>query len=204
MRVTCRLVAVLALAAPLSAQVSIPPIIPSPTPAIAGLKQYLNLSDSQVTSLLSIVQQKMLVQQQVEAQISQKNQTLQTLLASASPSPTTVGHTLIDIQNLQKQLTPTVEPYHTQALAILTQSQATLLANLNTALQLQTPACEAVSVNLLVLPSQASIFGVISVVTPLAACPSLPFGIVPVFTPGGPILTLPGGALPTIPPPPGQ
>ena len=146
------LLTALAWAASLPAHViSPPPITPTaPAPVIPELKQYLNLTDAQVTSLESIVQQKSQALQQVSDQIAQKNQTLQTLLASPNPNPTTVGQTMIDIQNLGKQLTPSTEPYHTEAVAVLTQSQLSLLGNLNTALQLQTPACEAVNVNLLV------------------------------------------------------
>ena len=148
-----------------------------PTSAFPDLKQYLNLSDSQVTSLQNIAQQKAMSLQQIAAQIAQKSQTLQTLLTSINPNPTTVGQTMIDIQNLEKQLTPSTEPYHTQALAVLTTSQTALLTNLTTALQLQTPACEAVNLNLLVLPSPTPINGAVAV-APLGGC-----GVVPIFTP---------------------
>jgi Spy/CpxP family protein refolding chaperone len=197
MRISSLLAGAFALAATLPAQTALPPVIPSTfLPPIAELKQYLNLTDSQVASLESIVQQKMQAQQQISAQISQKYQALQSLLQSASPDPNTVGQTMIDIQNLQKKLTPSTEPYHTEALAILTPSQTTLLANLNTALQLQPAAYQAVSVNLLVQPKPA---GVVGILTPFPACP-LPIGV-PLPFPGGPIL--PGGPAPA-PPPPGQ
>ena len=124
-----------------------------PTTSISNLKQYLTLTDGQVTSLVNIQQQQAQAQQQVSDQIQQKYATLQTLLQATNPNPNTVGQTMIDIQNLQKQLTPSIEPYRTQALAILTQAQVALLSNLNTALQLQNAAYEAVSVNLLTAPA---------------------------------------------------
>ncbi|HEV3201155.1 MAG TPA: hypothetical protein VGZ73_24810, partial [Bryobacteraceae bacterium] len=77
-------------------------------------------------------------------------------------------------------------------------SQATLLANLNTALQLQTAANEAVNVNLLVRPNPA---GIVGVLTPFPACPIFSGGI-PLPLPGGPILPVPAPVLPL--PPPGQ
>ncbi len=178
MRFTSILAAVVALAATLSAQTTGGTIIVSPPvfppPSYPELKQYLNLTDAQVASLLNILQQKAQAQQQINDQLSQKYQTLQTLLQSVNPNPTTVGQTMIDIQNLQKQTTPSTEPYHTQALAVLTQSQTALLANLNTALQLQTAAYEAVSVNLLVQPGSE----VIGVKTPIPLDITLPGAVV--------------------------
>jgi Spy/CpxP family protein refolding chaperone len=199
MRITSILAGALALAGTLSAQIALPPAtISTFSPPIAELKQYLNLTDSQVSSLESIVQQKTQAQQQISAQISQKYQALQALLQSPSPDPNAVGQIMIDIQNLQKKLTPSTEPYHTEALAVLTPSQATLLANLNTALQLQTAANEAVNVNLLVRPNPA---GIVGVLTPFPACPIFSGGI-PLPLPGGPILPVPAPVLPL--PPPGQ
>ncbi|HLK67977.1 MAG TPA: hypothetical protein VKU19_31305 [Bryobacteraceae bacterium] len=184
-------------AVPLWAQPALPITPAIPTPAITALKQYLNLTDAQVTSLTAIVQQKASAIEQVNQQIAQKNQSLATMLASANPNPTTVGQTLIDIQNLEKQLAPTTEPYHTEALAILTPAQATLLSNLNTALQLQATACEAVNVNLLVLPTSSFQSGTISILSPVSSCAT---GIIGVLTPGVPI-TLPGGVVPPLPSP---
>jgi hypothetical protein len=195
MRIIPILAGAFALAATLQAQIALPPVALPVSPPIAELKQYLNLTDSEVTALEGIVQQKTQAQQQISAQISQKYQALQALLQSASPDPNAVGQIMIDIQNLQKKLTPSTEPYHTEALAVLTPSQVTLLANLNTALQLQTAAYQAVSVNLLVQPNRG---GVVGVLTPFPACPIFSGGVPPPF-PGGPIL--PGGPAPALPPP---
>ncbi len=206
MRFTCISAGLVALASLLPAQTISTPPLPtgpsgpsSPAPAFPELQQYLNLTASQVTSLQTIVEQRSMAQQQVSNQIGQENQTLQILLASANPNPTMVGQTMIDIQNLEKQLTPSTEPYHTEALAVLTQSQTALLANLNTALLLQTPACEAVNVNLLSTQSSSSVSGTASAVTTVVGCPTY-VGIVPVPSPGGFITSLPGGVAAPLPP----
>lgn len=208
MNFTHSLAGILVFAAALSAQTISPPIpITTITLGLTQLKQYLNLTDSQVASLNSIAQQKVQAQTQISTQIAEKNQTLQTLLASPSPNPATVGQTLIDIHNLEAQLSvPTTEPYHSQALAVLNPAQTTLLANLNTALQLQTPACEAVSANLIVQPSPSTVplplpsGGTIASAIFTPSCAGTSIGIVPVITPALPV-TLPGGVVPGLPAP---
>jgi len=162
MRFLITLAGILTLAATLAAQTAGVFIPAPPAVTVPELKQYLNLTDGQITSLQNIQQQQQQAVQQVSSQLQEKYTTLQNLLQAPNPNPNTIGQTMIDIQNLQKQLTPSTEPYHTQALAILTQAQTALLANLNTALQLQTPAYEAISVNLLIAPSSS-----IGIVTPV-------------------------------------
>src|SRR5208283_2880896 len=82
--------------------------------------------------------------------------TLQTLLQATSPNALSIGQTMIEIQNLQNQIAKTgTSQYQTQALAVLNQNQMALLGNLNTALQLQSTAYQAVSVFLLTAPQSA-------------------------------------------------
>ena len=161
MRLIPILVIAIALTGGLSAQSTGGVILPAPGPigvSIPDLQKYLSLTDAQVSSLQNIQQQQQQAVSQIYTQMSQKQQTLQTLLESVNPDPRTVGQTMIDIQNLQKQAAnQSSEPYHTQSLAVLTPTQVTQLATLNTALQLQTPAWQAVTVNLIVAPKTTSI-----------------------------------------------
>ena len=166
------LLTLVALAACAAAQTVVAPIIPSPvpvpvTPALSDLQKYLNLTDPQVTSLESIMQQQQQAQSQIYQQISQKQQALETLLESVNPDPRSVGQLTIDIQALQKQAAnQSAEPYHTQALAVLNPAQTNLLAALSNAFALQTPAWQAVTVNLITAPKTT-----IGIITPYPIAP---------------------------------
>jgi hypothetical protein len=162
MRFVLIVAAVLSLPALMPAQVTSTgqPVV-SPPPVIAAfpdLQKYLNLSDSQISSLVAIQQQQQQALSQIAQQLSQQEQALQTLLQSASPDPLSVGQAVIAIQKLQNQLTQSgTATYQTQALAVLNQSQVTLLANLSTALQLLPAANEAVSVFLVTAPQYTNV-----------------------------------------------
>jgi hypothetical protein len=151
--------------------VSVPaqPVTTAPGAAFADLTKYLNLTDSQVSTLAAIQQQQQSALSQLYTQLDQDEQTLQTLLKATSPNALSIGQTMIEIQNLQNQISQTgTSQYQTQALAVLNQSQLAMLANLNTALQLQTTAYQAVSVFLLTAPQTSVACG------SLLPCPILP------------------------------
>jgi Spy/CpxP family protein refolding chaperone len=173
MRYITVLAGVLTLTATLSAQVSSPTLpIPDPTPTFSftNLQKYLNLTDAQEASLVAIATQQAQAVYQVGDQIAQKNQALYALLASTNPNPAQVGQLMIDIQNLEKQLAPSAEPYHSQALAVLNSTQISQLTDLSTALQLAPTAYEAINANLIAPPGYAG------TVVPL---PALPGGVMP-------------------------
>lgn len=152
--------------------VSVPsqPVTTAPGAAFADLTKYLSLTDSQVSALVAIQQQQQSALSQLYTQLDQDEQTLQTLLKATSPNALSIGQTMIDIQNLQNQISQTgTSQYQIQALALLNQTQLTLLANLNTALQLQATAYQAVSVFLLTAPQTS-----ISCASLLLPCPILP------------------------------
>jgi hypothetical protein len=164
MRLLLTCAAVLATAGLLPAQIASPPIVPGspitpqPTAPFPDLQKYLNLTDSQVSALVGIQQQQQQSLTQFYQQLSDKEQTLQSLLQAPSPNPMSIGQTMIDIQSLQKQISQlSTEPYHTQALAVLNQNQLTLLANLTTALQLLAPAYQAASAFLIAYPQSGQI-----------------------------------------------
>jgi hypothetical protein len=165
--------ATLLLAGLLPAQTTLPnqPVTPTPGAAFTDLSNYLGLTESQVSALVAIQQEQQTAISQLYTQLNQDYETLQTLLQATSPNALSIGQAMIEIQNLQNQINQAgTSQYQTQALAVLNQNQLTLLKNLNTALQLQSPAYEAVSVFLLTLP-QGPICGV-----------TLPCGVLPPAT----------------------
>ncbi len=158
MRFTLLATAALALALPgfVAAQANCPPdapavaACPSPGATFPDLLKYLSLTDSQAAALAAIQQQEQQAVSQLYDQLSLKETALQTLLQATTPDPLSVGQTMIDIQNLQKQISQFgTASYQTQALAVLNQTQTGLLANLKAALQLQPAASQAVMLYLI-------------------------------------------------------
>lgn len=113
------------------------------------LKTYLNLSDTQLQSLETIQTNKNQAQQAIFQQINTKQQQLNALLNANSSDATQIGQLTIDINNLRKQLPLPLEPYHSQAVAVLTPDQQSKLAALTTALQLGSAASQAVILSLI-------------------------------------------------------
>ena len=122
------------------------------TPQPAELQAVLNLSDAQVQSLIGIRQQLPQSLQPVLATASQKQQALQQLLQSNAPDPAAVGSLVIALNNLGQQVQQIVNDSQAQSLAVLTQDQASKLQVLAQALQLQSPAAQAVALGLLNAP----------------------------------------------------
>jgi hypothetical protein len=115
----------------------------SPVAAYTELKQYLSLTDAQLQSLQTILDNRSQAVQNIYTQISQKNQTLSQLLNSDSGTAGQLGQLLLDIRSLQKQLPLNDSPYNTQAVGVLTADQKAKLPKLAEALQLQSAAGQA-------------------------------------------------------------
>jgi hypothetical protein len=112
-------------------------------PAYTELKQYLSLTDAQLQTLQTILDNRSQAVQNIYTQISQKNETLSQLLNSDSGTVAQLGQLLLDIRSLQKRLPLNDAPYKTQAVSVLTADQKTKLPKLAEALQLQTTAGQA-------------------------------------------------------------
>jgi len=141
---------------PLEAQTISPlPISPisPPQASYAQLQAYLNLSDAQVQSLITIQNNRNAAHQAIYKQISDKQTQLSTLLRNGTTDALTVGQLEIDINNLQRQLSSPSTSYQTQALAVLTADQKNKLPGLVSALQLQTTAWQAVTLELIDAPA---------------------------------------------------
>jgi Spy/CpxP family protein refolding chaperone len=148
---------------------------------LSDLQTYLALTDVQVSSLESVQQQYQTAVSHIYAQITQKYQALHSLEQASSPDPLAIGQTLIDILNLQKQLQQlSTDTYHSQALAVLTQTQAAQLGNLSAAIKLLPAAYEAESVFLIpalgCIGLQPQPLAAIS--SPSLWCPAPPVGFV--------------------------
>ena len=144
--------ALLVTPALLSAQTAMP-VEPYPGPVFNELKAYLALTDAQVQSLQSVQNTWNQAQQAIYTQISDKYQQVYTLLNSGNGTAVQIGQLMLDIQALQKQLPVSNGPFKTQALAVLTPDQKTKLGGLAQALQLDTPAWQAVSLLLIDAPA---------------------------------------------------
>src|SRR5689334_20666269 len=83
---------------------------PSGTPGAAGrdpataLKTALNLTDAQVSAIQAIIQNGRTQAQTIMTDMSQKRQTLNTLLDASSPNPTDIGNAALAVHADEKQL----------------------------------------------------------------------------------------------------
>jgi Spy/CpxP family protein refolding chaperone len=127
-------------------------IFPPPAASYKELQQFLSLSDQQVTSLQAIQVQRDQAVQAIWKQVSDKQNELNQLLQSGSIDYVRMGQLLVEINTAQKQYPAPVEPYRTQALAVLNPQQKAKLQTLTDALNLNIPANEAVALNLVDSP----------------------------------------------------
>jgi Spy/CpxP family protein refolding chaperone len=113
---------ILAIAAPIAAQIPPPPPLGGPPPELV-LKDVLGLSDGQVAALRDLERARSdaagALQQQVEAQ----QQALSAALSAASPDPGAVGAFVISITSLQKQFGQIQEGFRNGFLGLLSDEQ---------------------------------------------------------------------------------
>ena len=128
-------------------------IFPPPASSYKEVQQFLGLSDQQVEALRAIQVERDKAMQAIYKQISDKQAELSQLLQSGSADYSRIGQLMVDISNGQKQVPGPVEPYRTQALAILNPQQKAKLPTLAEALNLNTPAYQAVELDLLDRPA---------------------------------------------------
>jgi Spy/CpxP family protein refolding chaperone len=127
--------------------------LPRPIPAWDEVKQYLVLTDAQMATLEQIRQSRSQAEQAIYQQISAKEREMYGLLQQGSNDSATIGRLMVEINNLRRQLPLNSAPYRTQALAALTDAQKAKLAPLAEALRLQSPAWQAVQLNLVEGPA---------------------------------------------------
>ena len=137
---------------PLPGQIGIVPMPMPPQSPFAQLKAYLNLADAQVQALQAIQVNRNNAQQAIYKQINEKQMQLNALLGQGTSDALAVGQLEIDINNLRKQLPLPNSSYRTQARAVLDPGQTAKLPGLISALQLQLPAWQAITLDLIDAP----------------------------------------------------
>ena len=140
----------------LPAQIGVITPTPIAQPVYTQLKAFLNLTDAQVQSLVQIQSNRTAAQQAIYKQINDKQTQLNLLLNQGTSDALTVGQLEIDINNLRKQLQLPNSSYRASALAVLTPDQTAKLADLVRALQLQQPAWQAITLDLIDPPASSA------------------------------------------------
>jgi len=125
---------------------------PAANPQPPDLKAFLNLSDSQIQSLVQLQQQKGQALQPVVQQAVQTQQKLEQILAAPNPDPATVGQLVIAIATLGQQVQRIAVSFQQQASNLLQPDQKTKLPPLQLALELHLAALQAASLGLLNAP----------------------------------------------------
>jgi hypothetical protein len=81
--------------------------------------------------------------------MAEKHQQLHALFESNSSDAARIGQLSLDLYNLRRWLNPSFEPFHGQALPVLTPEQQTKLADLKHAFEVGGAASQAVMLNLI-------------------------------------------------------
>jgi hypothetical protein len=113
------------------------------------LRQYLLLSEAQVSTLEQIMRNRSQAEQQIYLQISEKERQMYALLQQGSNDAGAIGRLMVDINNLRRQLPLNGAPYRNEALAALNDAQKAKLGALVDALKLQSPGWQAIQLNLI-------------------------------------------------------
>ncbi len=132
---------------------------PSGAPAFTEIKAYLNLSDTQVTSITTANRTAMEANRTAAAQMRTKHEALQAALNSGSTDAAAIGRAMLDIQALRKQLEANHAKVREQALSFLTADQKTKLKVLEEAEKLREEIREAHALQLLAPPANAAGMG---------------------------------------------
>ena len=125
---------------------------PSANQPPSDLNVFLNLSDSQIQSLVQLQRQKGQSLQPVVQHAAQTQQKLQQILAAPNPDPATVGQLVIAIATLGQQIQQIAGGFQQQAANLLQPDQKAKLPPLQLALELHPVAIQAVSLGLLNAP----------------------------------------------------
>jgi Spy/CpxP family protein refolding chaperone len=127
--------------------------LPYPQGQWEQLKQYLILTEAQITSLDQIRAGRVRQEQEIYRQMSEKQRQMYALLQQGSNDAGTIGRLMVEINNLQRQLPLKGETYRAEVLAVLTPAQKTRLPALSEALNLQSPAWQAIELGMIDNPN---------------------------------------------------
>ena len=111
---------ILAMAAPIAAQIPPPPGGPPPE---LVLRDALGLSDGQMAALGDLERARSAAAGALQQQVEAQQQALSAVLSAASPDPGAVGALVISITSLQKQFGQNQEGFRNGFLGLLTDEQ---------------------------------------------------------------------------------
>lgn len=123
-----------------------------PAAQMTALKDYLGLTDSQVTALREARVKQAEANKPVLDQIRTKTEALRTEMQKANPDASVVGALQVEIKKLREQLRESRQGVSPDALAVLTPDQQTKLKALEEARKLFPAAAQAGAVGLIAAP----------------------------------------------------
>jgi Spy/CpxP family protein refolding chaperone len=121
-------------------------------PRTDEVKAYLGLTDAQVQALQDLRKQERDAIQPIFQQVHDKQLSLREQLRNGSTDAAALGTLLLDIENLQKQVTQVRASFHDKAVNSLTDVQKNKLSALEEAMKLEPVNREAMALNLLAPP----------------------------------------------------
>ena len=113
------------------------------------VQQYLGLTPAQVDALEKARQARIQEEQSIYQQVAEKQRQMYQLLQEGSNDAATIGRLMVEVNNLNRSIPQKKAPYRAQALAVLTDPQKAKLTTLVDAMKLQTPAWQAVELNMI-------------------------------------------------------
>ena len=127
-----------------------------PPLGVPDLKIFLNLSDTQIQTLVQIQQQQAQAVMPFVQQIRQDQQKLQLLLEGTNPEAGAIGRLVLEIAGFSRQIQQLASNFQQQALNLLQPDQRTKVQTLADVLRLQPAALQAVGLGLLSPPGPAT------------------------------------------------
>ncbi|MDX2150149.1 MAG: periplasmic heavy metal sensor [Bryobacteraceae bacterium] len=118
-------------------------------PRLDSLKEYLSLTDAQVTQLTQLRTQQFEANRGLREELSAKSRALRDLLNAPSPNAAAIGQAMLELQAIRKKLEGSNETRQSQAQNILTAPQKEKLKELEAAAALQDEIRQAAAVGLL-------------------------------------------------------
>ena len=127
---------------------------PPAAPPVTEIKAYMNLSDTQVTSITSAIRASADANRAVAEQLRPKQQALQTARTNGNADPAAIGRAMLEIQALRNQLETNNTKAREQALSFLSADQKTKLKALEDAENLRDEIRQAHALQLLAQPAR--------------------------------------------------
>lgn len=129
---------------------------PAAAPAFTELKTYLNLSDTQISSITAAKAAARTANQALADQARTKQQALQTAIANGTTDAAAVGKAVLEIASIRKQIDAAHTKLREQTTSFLSADQKTKLKALEDAEKLRPAIGQAHALELLAPPANAA------------------------------------------------